>query len=587
MSITKFLSRKIFIKKSLLGGMMAVLASFTVGCNEEWPNLLTTEYPSQAGPFKGKNNKILLITVDGVSGTALSSISAANLPTITAMKKTALYSFRSLADFDDVDLDYPTSYANMFTGVTYHKHNVDGTKEESNLNEFPSFIKRIKQENPSYNIGLFSANEAAVSKLALEADTKKYGQKDEDIITDAASYIKSQNTDVVVVNLTDTEVIGSAVDYNITNADYANSLIALDAKIKQLKTALEERTNYKDENWLVILTSTQGANIDHGQLGSTAYDDLRKNTFTMYYNPKFISNPIAAPNTGLVPFTSNSPIYNGSLDNNNTALIPNDDGMYNFGTDDYTIRFTMKGSGVDRTWPVFLSKGGRIDDSGPGWRLYISRKLLSMQVGGNGGWNNWGTDLVVNDGLWHNVAVVFFKDAGVRKVKVFVDGVKSGNVQNINGRPGMVNNEPVRVGRNRNDADLPDVQLTHLQFYKGAWTDEEIINNSCKIEANESSLYYENLVGYWPSDEAKGKVLYNKAPAGKGKDLVLQGTINWNSFSDINAKLCPLVNDSFYKIVPNSIDIPYTIYNWLSIPVQQKWNLDGKVWSFSFNNIKP
>lgn len=587
MSLSKIISRKKFINKSLLGGVMTAFASFMVGCNQDWPNLLTTEYPAQTGPHKGKNNRVLLITIDGVSGTALSSMADSKIPTITTLKRNSLYSLRSLADYEDVDLDYPISYANLFTGVSFSKHNFNGVPEESNLGDYPSFIKRIKTENPNTTIGVFSGNESAVSSLAAEADVKNFGIQDSEVIEKATAYLKSEHPEVVVVNLVDADKVGQEVGYSTENAAYAEAIVDVDTKIKTIKTALESRETYKEENWLVIITSTQGANAENGTLGSTAYDDLRKNTFTLFYNPKFNSSPIAIPNTGSIPFSSTSPVYNGSLASNNTALIPDDGGLYNFGTNDFTIRFTMKGSGVERTWPVFLSKGGRIDDSNPGWRLYISRKLLSMQVGGNGGWSNWGTDLVVNDGLWHNVAIVFFKEDGVRKVKAFVDGVKSERVENINGRPGLTTNEPIRVGRNRDDADLPDVQISHLQIYDRAWSDQDVQDNSCKVEVDESSLHYENLVGYWPSNESKERILYNKAPRGEGKDLVLQGSSNWQSFSDISEKLCPMVNKGFYQLVPNLVDIPYTIYNWMSIPVRGTWNLDGKVWSFNFNNIKP
>src|SRR5690606_11261177 len=228
----------------------------------------------------------------------------------------------------------------------------------------------------------------AVSSLAAEADVKNFGIQDSEVIEKATAYLKSEHPEVVVVNLVDADKVGQEVGYSTENAAYAEAIVDVDTKIKTIKTALESRETYKEENWLVIITSTQGANAENGTLGSTAYDDLRKNTFTLFYNPKFNSSPIAIPNTGSIPFSSTSPVYNGSLASNNTALIPDDGGLYNFGTNDFTIRFTMKGSGVERTWPVFLSKGGRIDDSNPGWRLYISRKLLSMQVGGNGGWSN-------------------------------------------------------------------------------------------------------------------------------------------------------------------------------------------------------
>lgn len=586
MIVSKILSPRIF-KKSLIGGLIAIFSTLTIGCNEDWQNLLTTEYPDPTANHLGKNNRVLLITVDGVSGTALTEVGDLNLPTLTAMKRNALFSYRSLTDYEDINLDYPIAYANLFTGVSFSKHGYTGDVDNSNLSIYPSFIKRIKEQTPSSKIAIFSSNEDVLNPLVNDADVKSFSSSDEEVVNNVVNHIANEDSDITVVTLSDADQIGAQDGYNANVSTYADEVKAIDSKINKIKTALQSRDTYKQENWLVIITGSQGANSESGSLGPSAYDDLRKNSFTLFYNDKFNSVPIAVPNTDQIPFSSKSPVFNGTLSNNNTALIPDDGGLYNFGTDDFTIRFTMKGSGVERTWPVFLSKGGRIDDSGPGWRLYISRKLLSIQVGGNGGWSNWGTNLVVNDGNWHNVVIVFFKDNGVRKVKAFVDGVKSTAIQDINGRPGMTNNEPVRIGRNRDDAELPDIQMNHLQFYRHAWTDEEVINNACKVEVSDVTPHYNQLVGYWPANEGAGTILKNYAPIGEGKDFVLQGAYSWKTFNDISEVLCPIVNEGFYKIVPNAVDIPYTIYNWMGVPVRGQWNLDGRVWSFNYNNIKP
>ena len=567
---------------------LGLILTITLGsCNQEWPNLLNTEYPPQTGGTIGKKNKVLIIAVDGISGTALSTISAQSVPTLSQMKKNALYSLRSLADFKVPSISYETAYANLLTGVTADKHNYFGDPEDSNLQTYPSFIKRVKSANPDKKVAVFGSNQDLLSPFIADADHNVFEGDDQTVVTKASEYIETSEADITAVFLNNPEQIGHAVQYNVANQSYKDAITAFDADVKKIKESLESRVNYNLENWLIIVTSTKGGTVTNSAALNNEYEDLNKNTFALYYNKNFNSVPVATPNTSRAPFSGYSPVYNGSLANNNTALIPDDNGLYNFGTDDFTLRFTMKGSGVERTWPVFLSKAGRIDNSNPGWRLYISRKLLSMQVGGAGSWENWGTNLVVNDGNWHNVVVVFFNEGGRRKVKVFVDGVKSTDVRDITGRGTVTTTEPLRIGRNRDDAELPDIQVSHLQIYRHAWSDADILDNSCKVEVNSSSIHYNKLVGYWPSDEGSSNRLVNKAPGAAGKDFILQGQYSWKSFSDVTAVLCPSIKDSFYKIVPNSVDLPYTIYSWLGIPISSTWGLEGKVWPFTFNNIRP
>src|SRR5690606_22038305 len=92
---------------------------------------------------------------------------------------------------------------------------------------------------------------------------------------------------------------------------------------------------------------------------------------------------------------------------------------------------------------------------------------------------------------------------------------------------------------------------------------------------------------YWPSDEGQGNVLKNKAKAGEGSDFRLQGAYQWNSFVDVADNLCPPVNNAFYQVVPNSVDLTFQMYMWLGISVPQSWKLDGKASTPSYTSIRP
>jgi len=567
--------------------MMVLFAAVAVGCNQDYPNLLNQDYPDGNQPADGKNNKVLLVTIEGLKGTTLTAVGDVNTPTIAQLKKNALFSFRSLADYGDHELTYPIAYATLFTGVNYDKHGYDGQLASSNIAQYPSFIQRIKTRNPNANVGLFTSNEEVGNDFKDGADVYKSSDDDDETIANAVTHLQSEEVDVVVVNLRELEKVGNDVDYDASNPEFLQAIKNFDDQLKLLKQTVESRSNYNREDWMIVVVGTQGANRLLNNAAASAYEDDRRDVFTLFYNKKIVNRPIPTPSVSQIPFSGVSPVYNGSAADNNVAVLANDNGLYNFKTEDFTIKFSMKGSGVSTSYPLFLSKSAAINTSTPGWKLFLAGQKLSMQAGNGSGWFNWETDLIVNDDKWHNVAIVFYRENGTRYVKMFVDGVRSSEVRSINNVSSFENNEPIRIGRNGAHADIPNFQINHLQFYNKAWTDVEIQAESCKVEVDSESTNYENLVGYWPANEGGGTRLKNHAPNATNKDFILQGKYSWQLFSDVTDNLCPLINNSYYTIVPNGVDIPYTILSWMGVPIATHWKLEGRVWEFSFNNIKP
>jgi hypothetical protein len=127
--------------------------------------------------------------------------------------------------------------------------------------------------------------------------------------------------------------------------------------------------------------------------------------------------------------------------------------------------------------------------------------------------------------------------------------------------------------------------MTNLQVYNVALTTQQISDYSCKTSIDESNPNYKNLVGYWPMTEGSGNLLKEKT--GKGADLLVGANGDWENFSDLSPALCPDINTSFFTMVPNNVDIPFEIYQWMSITIPASWKLDGRSWNPVYSDIKP
>jgi hypothetical protein len=85
--------------------------------------------------------------------------------------------------------------------------------------------------------------------------------------------------------------------------------------------------------------------------------------------------------------------------------------------------------------------------------------------------------------------------------------------------------------------------------------------------------------------EGSGNLLKEKT--GKGADLLVGANGDWENFSDLSPALCPDINTSFFTMVPNNVDIPFEIYQWMSITIPASWKLDGRSWNPVYSDIKP
>ena len=47
----------------------------------------------------------------------------------------------------------------------------------------------------------------------------------------------------------------------------------------------------------------------------------------------------------------------------------------------------------------------------------------------------------------------------------------------------------------------------------------------------------------------------------------------------------PLIDDSYYKTVLNTVDLSYQIFQWFGEPVDSSWNFDGEGWALDYVSL--
>ncbi len=543
-------------------------------CNKEYPNILK-EYGEQPDYASG-SSKVLYIIADGVLGKTMQDL---DLPNFRVIARNSLHTYGSLADYKSNTFTKESGLANLLTGVTNDKHKVVGNDfTQANLEQYPSILSRINSKASSYISATFTANESLSSSLFKDADKKVLAANDDEVITKTTEELLNGNSDFIVANLQEIYTVGLSNSFASDNAEYVAALKKFDQSVGALINTLKQRKTYAQENWLVIITSSIGGPVANQTQDNTRFGDNNRNTITYFYNPNFTRGLLIRPNSTEIPFDGNAVNYTYGANQVNATLADASDYSFANATDDFTINFFIKTNNTDNhNYPIILSKRTQ-GFSGNGWNLFLEVRDGNNKIGWNSNISGqtFGTKQI-NDGKWHSFTVTVNRSGSADSVKVFTDGVL--NAKNPVNTNSLNNDAPLVIGKKVGDGNSnPNMLIANLQIYNKVMTEKEVAEFSGNTFIDNSHPKYNNLIGYWPGyDDVGTNKLKDLSP--NKNNMVLTGNYNWVTYSDLVSYFRPPITDSFYKLVPNAVDLPFFIYQWFGMIPLESWRLDGKSWT--------
>lgn len=564
------------LKSTYIAALLIGAASFFTSCNKEVTNQLKEYTESDVSQF-GKA-KILYIVVDGLSGSDLQKLET---PRISEIGKSSLYSFSSLADANTTNLTKESAWTTLLTGVNPQKHGVsESDLSSTELAKFPSIFSRINQVNGQFRSAVLATDARIIASLGKDAQVKTAFTTDVQLQVEAIKTLKDSEEDLTVLHYSAVDQAGKTSGYSINNATYVSAIRQLDTQIGDLMTTIKARPSYAKENWLVIITSSTGADLAKSTADNTVYGDPKRNTFTMFYSPKFETKYVNKPTSTEIPFEGNAVryTYNGTPVQAKLADLS----AFNFGVQtDYTINLFIKytNPGVNLYYPSFFSKRA-VGFSGPGWNMFsegnywMFNSNMAGQVKG----------AVINDGKWHSLTVVIDRAGSLDSIRAFTDGTFNAAMVANGNNPD--NQTPIRVGKIENDGNTnADYSIANIQIFNRAFTKEEVKKLAGIVQVDEGHPHFNSLQGYWPGFDDVGKNVLTDKSINK-RNLSLTGPYNWSNFSDVVSHFQPAIAASFYRLVPNGVDAPFMVYQWLGITVPSSWQLDGKGWAPAYRTMR-
>ncbi len=497
-----------------------------------------------------QTKKVLFIGIDGCRADVMMSTPTPNIQNLISQ---SIYSIDGLCAATTWS---GNGWSTMLTGVWHTKHNVqDNNFTSPNYVNYPDFLTRAETYNPALRTISLAHWSPINDKIIKTADVKTNLSTDLAVKNAAVNALQNDNPDILFVDFDDVDHAGHSYGFSSTVSQYVNSIKTTDTYIGEIVAAMKNRPSYSNEDWLVVLTTDHGA-IESSHGGGNLTE---RNIFTVYSNPGFtpqqISKTVLESNT-----TFNQLNFPAG-----TYAKPASQTPFNFGANqDFTIEFWVKPNAAYSSDPVMISNKNWANGKNKGFVFSgYSGQTFKMNIGD--GTNR--IDLVggkMETNKWKHIAASFDRDG---LVTLYEDGVpvtfaKMNTIGNIDsGLPLTLNQDGTNAYGINLAASYKDVRI-----WKSALPNDVIVNWANQ-DITTSHPYYSQLLANWKCNGTSGNTLADSGS--NANNMTVTGSPTYNANTVNNFKVYD------YTSTTRETDHFPTVLNWLCIPVQSSWGIDG------------
>ncbi|KIC00621.1 AP endonuclease [Flavobacterium sp. JRM] len=553
---------KKFLKFSyvtILAGMFLTISCTKESLQEDPVNLAKNAKSVKTTKLTGGVKKLLIIGIDGCRGDALMG---ANTPNVHGLLSNSVYSLDALTES-------PTwsgnGWSTMLSGVTHLKHKVtDNSFLTPNFTTYPSFLKRLETYNSTLKT-MSIVHWAPINTYIVDGiDVEKTLTTDLAVKNEVVSALTNDNPDALFMHFDDVDHAGHSNGFSLNVPQYKASIETTDAYIGEILTALKNRPNYANEDWLVIIAPDHGGIVtgSSGSHGGSSYEE--RNIFTIFNNKNFAANKIEKAADVTTSITGSFANFNS-----NSIYASTNNALYNFGTSSFTIECRVKTSGYtsdpslvsNKNWASGKNRGFVISaNTGGSWKVNIGDTQNRVDISGG----------VIKDGKWHHLTLVV--DRAAKLVKTYQDGAFVGQATIINGFGSLTSGLPFAIGQDGTLAYPTNVNgnIAEVRVWNKALSEAAILNYTCS-SITSSHPDYANLIGYWKGNTGSGNVFIDSSS--NAISIPFANNPTWVSST------APLKCGSTAEtVVPKMVDIAYSSLEWFGVPINSAWSLDGRSW---------
>ena len=504
--------------------------------------------------------KVLIIGIDGVRSDALQF---ANTPNIDGLIANGFYCPDALSN--DITVSGP-AWSSILTGVWSDKHLVTGNGfSQDDFDNYPTIFGLLENQDPSINTASI-CHWSPINNNIIQgaADFMLNVSSDEALSAATVSYLSNSDPDCMFIHFDEVDGAGHGNGFSIDVPQYIAAIENVDLLIGPILTALENRPNYANEDWLILLTP------DHGGIGTshggTTIDEQR--VFFIASGDNVSTELLEATSTLIPDNPSNclgEDIAQLDFDGDNDHVLIAPSSLFDFGSNqDFTIECRVRTNTAadvamvgNKDWDSGFNPGfvfSFVFPSGPGWKVNLGDGSDRVDLNSGGS---------IADNEWHTLSVTFDRDGLMTMYEdgVFVDAGDISGIGNINTGEGLFFGTDFNL-----DYDFSG-SIGEVRVWDSVLSAQEIQDWRCSaIDATHSS--YGDLIGYWKMDEGVGTTTVVDASPFSNDGAIVDATWNEGEFITVFD----------YSGTPRIADIPVTALSHLCLELDPTWDLDGVSW---------
>ncbi|MDG2209734.1 MAG: alkaline phosphatase family protein, partial [Flavobacteriales bacterium] len=505
------------------------------------------------------DSRVLIIGIDGLRSDCLE---AAETPAIDELIADGLFSPDALNN--DITYSGP-GWSAMLCGVWSESHGVTSNNfTGSNFEGFPSFMNRIEEENPNLNTHSI-CHWSPINDYILGDDVDEALNVSTDAgVADAAmAILQNGNPHALFLHFDDVDITGHGYGFDAGVAQYMGAIETTDGYVAEVISALTNRPNYEDENWLILLSTDHGGiGVSHG--GST----IEEETIFFIASGAAVANEVIVKDTlEILPPPANC-IAPGAaeldFEGNGDVVYVEDSPSLQLGLDqDFTLEVRIRTEATpdvaiigNKDWDSGFNPGFVFSfeyPNGPAWKVNIGDGNERADANGAAG---------IADGQWHTLSCSFDRDGMMR---LYTDGVFSSE-EDISDIGAIDVGNGWFFGSDIFGAYSYSGAIAEVRFWHEVLSDEAIFDWHCSsLDAAHPS--WESLQGHWALTEGTGLEVSNSA--NNGLVGAVQGA-EWQQPESL------ITFD--YSNTPRIVDMAVTAMDHLCLDINPNWNLDGISW---------
>lgn len=463
--------------------------------------------------------KVLILGIDGCRQDALQN---AATPNLDGLLNYAVYSYDALTHAPTWSA---TGWSTMLTGVWETKHGAySNAFTNTNYTDWPSLFSRVESYDPMLNTVSVCTWGPINDNIVTVADSEiTLTNNDAAVKNEGVDLLTNSDPDVLFLDFSDVDYAGHANGFTANGATYLSVIETTDGYVGEVLTALQNRSTYAQEEWLIMVATDHGGNTS-GHGGTTFAE---RNVFMIAARPG--TDPVELGKTvNTVPVTDAL-----QLNNSGQHLKPADSSPFAFGANtDFSIEMRVRATSLTGD-ASFMSNKNRASGFNTGWIISTPNSQSQWKV--NIGDGSSRADLnggIIDDGDWHHLTVTCDRDG---MMKIYHDGEFQGetSIANIGN---LDSGFDLHVGQDGTGSyGFPyNGSLREIRIFNTVLDAQTVQDYACQTfdAAHPNGA---DLLAYYPMNEGSGTTMTNTADAANPLTLI-NGTANWST--PVNNLIC-------------------------------------------------